>query len=171
MKRKLVTLMLSTSVAIAGVIAPANSFAAPTGIAHESEYGNYSEEQLANLLEEIDQAETQEEAEQAFYTFFSTEEVQQLEQEYATPSRQLIEGNDTTFRSRQDFLSCMKGKATDDIKGLFDISAISIALGNKDYQKAAKEILEHLGKQGIKRNLAGLVALLGMWGWQCRDAW
>lgn len=171
MKRTWIAVVLSVTTAMASAIAPITQSIAFADTVYERELDAFNEESLTQFLADLDRAETQEEVNQILYSFLSPEEIRALEREYSVPFQQLVEPAGISFRSPQDFLECMANKATDDIKGLFQISAVSVAIGNKDYQKAAKEIVEHLAKQGIKRNIAGVVFLLGVWGWNCRGSW
>ncbi|MBC2682447.1 hypothetical protein [Corynebacterium anserum] len=124
-----------------------------------------NEQKLAQYFSEIDNAKTDEEAYGALVKLLGKDAANQAiaENSATTPS--------VSFRGAGTFLSCIKGKASDDIKGVLDINGVAVLIGEKNYPEAAREAVKHLAKQGIKRNAAVLAAMFAYWGWQCRGDW
>lgn len=74
-------------------------------------------------------------------------------------------------RGAGTFLTCIKGKPSDNIKRVFDVNVVATAIGQKDYAKAAKEAVKYLAKQGIKKNAAALAGMFVYRGRQCHGSW
>lgn len=78
--------------------------------------------------------------------------------------------DNTTARNKRSlgsFAVCMKDKAVDDLKSLFNVGAFITFVQKKAWNEAAAFAVKWLAKNGIKRNLAATVALLGWYGVQC----
>ncbi|RRQ12002.1 hypothetical protein [Corynebacterium bovis] len=75
--------------------------------------------------------------------------------------------DDSGFRDTGEFLSCMKGKASDDLKSIFDVNAIAVLIGQEKYGEAAVAAVKYLAKQGIKRNAAGIAGVLLFYAAKC----
>lgn len=127
--------------------------------------GAIDEQALAQYFAEIDNAQTEEEAYDALVNFLGEDAANQAIKENSAS------GQSVSTRGAGTFLTCVKGKASDDIKSVFDINVVAAAIGQQDYVKAAKEAVKHLAKQGIKRNAAALTGMFAYWGWQCRGSW
>lgn len=123
------------------------------------------EQALAQYFSDLDEAQTEEEARDALVNFLGEDLAQQIIVEHSAEPGVRIP------RSAGTFVSCIKGKASDDIKSVFDINVVAAALGQKDYVKAAKEAVKYLARQGVKRNVGALVGMFAYWGWQCRGSW
>lgn len=127
--------------------------------------GTVDEQALAQYFAKIDNAQTEREAHDALVDFLGKDAANQAIKENSAA------GQSMSTRGAGTFLTCIKGKASDDIKSVFDINVVAATLGQKDYAKAAKEAVKYLAKQGIKRNAASLAAMFAYWGWQCRGSW
>ncbi|WP_282940519.1 hypothetical protein [Corynebacterium auriscanis] len=127
--------------------------------------GTINEQALAQYFSEIDSAQTEEEAHDALANLLGEDAANQAIAENSAS------GHSISSRGAGTFLTCIKGKAADDIKSVFDINLVAAAIGQKDYVKAAKEAVKHLAKQGVKRNAVTLAGMFAYWGWQCRGSW
>lgn len=125
----------------------------------------FDEAAAARYFEAVDNATSDDEARAALNDFLGADVAAQAIQENSARPGQI------TPRGAGTFLSCIKGKASDDVKSVFDINVVAAAIGQKNYAKAAKEAVKYLAKQGIKRNAAVLAAMFAYWGLQCRGSW
>ena len=160
------------------------AYAAPSGVSQQSnksvtnaeEFDSATEkqqvEQLAKVLEKVDNAPNREEAERIMVENFGEEGLEEAAKEIGVdPNNPLGEGSPTRSArgevNEEGFVECMAGKVGDEIKKLLNINGIALALGQKDYPKMAAEIVKYLAKQGIKRNVGALALLLAWYGAQC----
>ncbi|MCX2162552.1 hypothetical protein [Corynebacterium auriscanis] len=100
--------------------------------------GTINEQALAQYFSEIDNAQTEEEAHDALANLLGEDAANQAIAENSAS------GHSISSRGAGTFLTCIKGKAADDIKSVFDINVVAAAIGQKDYVKAAKEAVKHL---------------------------
>ncbi|MGJ4092078.1 hypothetical protein [Corynebacterium macclintockiae] len=145
-------------------LAAAPVAAAETPAAVESA-GTVDEQALAQYFAKIDNAQTEKEAHDALVDFLGEDAANQAIKENSAT------GQSVSTRGAGTFLTCIKGKASDDIKSVFDINVVAAAIGQKNYAKAAKEAVKYLAKQGVKRNAAAVAGMFAYWGWQCRGSW
>lgn len=120
---------------------------------------------LAAYFETLDNSQSNDEARLALDNLLGKETADQAIRENSSNS---LTG---TPRGAGTFLTCVKGKASDDIKGVFDVNAVAAAIGQKNYAKAAAEAVKCLAKQGIKWNVTAVAAMFAYWGWQYRGSW
>ena len=161
-RSRLATMALIVTLPLAA--APVAAAESPAPVAVESA-GTIEEQALAQYFAEVDNAQTEKEAHDALVNFLGEDAANQAIKENSAT------GQSVSTRGAGTFLTCVKGKASDDIKSVFDINVVAAAIGQKDYAKAAREAVKYLAKQGIRRNVAALVGMFAYWGWQCRGSW
>lgn len=123
------------------------------------------EQALALYFAKIDNAQTEKEAHEALVDFLGEDSAKHVIKENSAT------GQFVSTRGAGTFLTCIKGKASDDIKSVLDFNVVAAAIGQKDYAKAAKEAVKYLAKQGVKKNAGVLAGMFAYWGWQCRGSW
>jgi len=126
---------------------------------------DFDEVAAARYFEAVDNATNEDEARAALNDFLGADVAAQAIQENSARPGQI------TPRGAGTFLSCIKGKASDDVKSVFDVNVVAAAIGQKNYAKAAKEAVKYLAKQGVKRNAVTLAGMFAYWGFQCRGSW
>ena len=132
-------------------------------------------EKLAKVIEEIDNAPTREDAERIMKENFGEEGMKEAATELGLdPNQPLGQGDpsraDRWGANNEDFVTCVRDKAFVNIKGAFTINGVTALIGEKNYFEAAKRIVKHLAKQGIRRNAWAMAGLLAWWGGQCATA-
>ncbi len=160
--RRIVSLALAISVPLCAVpTAAADSIPNATKATDAS----VSESEIAAYLEELDNAQTDSEAQAALSNFLGEDNAARaIEENSASQPTHVPRGAGT-------FLTCVKGKASSDVRSVFDLNVVAAAIGQKNYAKAAAEAAKYLAKQGVKRNAASLVGMFAYWGWKCRGEW
>ena len=132
-------------------------------------------EKLAKVIEEIENTPTREDAERIMKENFGEEGMKEAATELGLdPNQPLGQGDpsraDRSGANNEDFVTCVRDKAFADIKGAFAINGVTALIGEKNYFEAAKRIVKHLAKQGIRRNAWAMAGLLAWWGGQCATA-
>ncbi|AKK07168.1 hypothetical protein CMUST_14375 [Corynebacterium mustelae] len=129
-------------------------------------------EALAELLKEMDEAGSEAEVQQLFVERFGQDNLEDAAAQLGTNTSEVFrESDEVVEEGFGEFLQCIKGKATNDIKKALDVNVVAAFIGQKDYAKAAWAIVKHLAKQGIKRNAFAIAGMLAWWAWQCRHNW
>ena len=132
-------------------------------------------ENLAKVIEEIENAPTREDAERIMKENFGEEGMKEAATELGLdPNQPLGQGDlsraDRSGANNEDFVTCVRDKAFADIKGAFAFNGVLALVGEKNYLEAGKRIVKHLAKQGIRRNAWAMAGLLAWWGGQCATA-
>lgn len=130
---------------------------------------------MAKVIEEIENAPTREDAERIMKENFGEEGMKEAATELGLDLNQPLGQGDPSRADRsgannEDFVTCVRDKAFADIKGAFTINGVTALIGEKNYFEAAKRIVKHLAKQGIRRNAWAMAGLLAWWGGQCATA-
>lgn len=136
-------------------------------------------EEVAKLLEKMDKAPSREEAQRVLEDNFSQEELNGVAEELDISSDEVLTGADAkdvgdaaaTEEGFKDFYRCIKSKAGKDLRSALNVNAVMAAFGQKDYLKAAREIVKYLLKNGLKRNVFALAVTLGWYALQCSGKW
>ncbi|WKD58453.1 hypothetical protein [Corynebacterium caspium] len=127
--------------------------------------------EAAQLLEELDQARSAEERKEVLISNLGYDEASATAESLGLTIDELVSDrtvpNTNGDRGVGEFLSCMKGHATDDLKSIFNVNAVSYYIGKEKYFEAALAAGKHLAKQGIRRNAYGLIGILAWYGVRC----
>lgn len=167
---------LCTAIAVPMAIVP-SAANAETVISSSNTAEDEIVAQVASVFEAFDTAQDPSEVYQIFVSTFGEDQVRDAAATLGLNLDSLFYGETVPSdavglpRDVGSFLRCMRDEAADDLKSIFDIQPIAVLIGQKDYVEAAKKAVEHLAKQGIKRNVAGLAATLGWYAYKCRGAW